>query len=100
MIISLYVKGTVYHPVIPTKAVLNYLYTLLFAETRFGLLRGGFDMLAGVIHADNQYRDLFVYDVMEGVRPDVDAWLLEFMQNHYFSVKEFYKKRDGGIRLR
>jgi len=36
---------------------------------------------------------------MDAVRPDVDAWLLEFVQNHKFSVKDFYEKRDGGIRL-
>jgi len=82
MIITLYVKGTVYHPAIPAKAVLNYLYALLFAETRLGLLRAGFDPMAGVVHADNQYRDSFVYDVMDAVRPDVDAWLFGFVQNH------------------
>jgi CRISPR-associated protein Cas1 len=99
MIIMLYVKGTVYHPAIPAKAMLNYLYTLLFAETRLGLLRAGFDPMAGVVHADNQYRDSFAYDVMETVRPDVDAWLLEFFQNHKFTAKDFYEKKDGGIRL-
>ena len=99
MIITLYVKGTVYHPAIPAKALLNYLYALLFAETRLGLLRAGFDPMAGVVHADNQYRDSFVYDVMEAVKPDVDAWLFGFVQNHLFSMKDFYEKRDGGIRL-
>jgi CRISPR/Cas system-associated endonuclease Cas1 len=55
--------------------------------------------MAGVAHADNQYRDSFVYDVMEPIRPDVDAWLLEFIQNHLFSPKDFNEKKDGGIRL-
>jgi len=55
--------------------------------------------MAGVAHADYPYRDTFVYYVMEAVRLDVDAWLLEFVQNHKFSVKDFYEKRDGGIRL-
>jgi CRISPR/Cas system-associated endonuclease Cas1 len=64
-----------------------------------GLLRVGFDPMAGVVHADNQYRDSFGYDVMEPLRPDIDAWLLEFVQKHIFSTKDFYKKTDGGIRL-
>ena len=55
--------------------------------------------MAGVVHADNQYRDSFGYDVMEAVRPDVDAWLFEFVQNHKFTIKDFYEKKDGGIRL-
>jgi CRISPR/Cas system-associated endonuclease Cas1 len=50
-------------------------------------------------HADDQYRDAFVYDVMEAVRLDVDAWLLELIQNRIFSVEDFYEKRDGGTRL-
>jgi CRISPR/Cas system-associated endonuclease Cas1 len=59
----------------------------------------GFDSMAGVAHADNQYRDSFVYEVMEPIRPDVDAWLLEFLQTHIFSAKDFHEKKDGGIRL-
>jgi CRISPR/Cas system-associated endonuclease Cas1 len=80
-------------------AILYYLYALLYDGTRLGLLRAGFDPMAGVCHTDNQYRDSFVYDFMEAVRPDVDGWLLEFVQNHKFTVKDFYEKRDGGIRL-
>ena len=99
MIITLYVKGSVYHPAIPAKAMLNYLYALLFVETRPGLLRAGFDPMAGIIHADNQYRDSFAYDVMDAIRLDVDAWLMEFVQNHKFTIKDFYETRDGGVRL-
>jgi CRISPR/Cas system-associated endonuclease Cas1 len=49
--------------------------------------------MVGVVHADNPYRDSFAYDVMEPIRPDVDAWLLDFVQNHKFTVKGFIKKR-------
>jgi CRISPR/Cas system-associated endonuclease Cas1 len=59
----------------------------------------GVDPTAGVFHTDKPFRDSFVCDVMEVVRPDVDAWLLEFVQNHKFSAKDFYEKRDGGIRI-
>ena len=46
---------------------------------------------AGVFHTDNLYRDAFAYDVMEAVRSDVDEWLLDFVENHVFSKKEFYE---------
>lgn len=36
---------------------------------------------------------------MEAVRSDINLWLLDFVQNHKFTVKDFYEKRDGGIRL-
>jgi len=55
--------------------------------------------MAGVAHADNPYRASFAYDVMESVRPDVDSWLFDFVQNHKFLTKDFYKKKDGRIRL-
>jgi CRISPR/Cas system-associated endonuclease Cas1 len=64
-----------------------------------GLLRAGFDPMAGIAHADNHYRDSFVYDVMEAVRPYIDEWLLEFINNHVFSKRDFYEKKDGVIRL-
>jgi CRISPR-associated protein Cas1 len=63
------------------------------------LLKAGFDLMAGIVHADNQYRDSFAYDVMEPVRPYVDEWLLEFIKNHVFSKREFYENKDGGVRL-
>ena len=83
----------------PANAMLNYLYALLYTETRLALLRVGLDPTAGIFHADNKYRDSFAYDVLEAVRSDVDVWLLNFVRNHVFSVKDFYEKRDGGIRL-
>jgi CRISPR/Cas system-associated endonuclease Cas1 len=52
--------------------MLNYLYALLFSETRLALLTAGLDPMAGIFHAD-QYRDAFVYNIMEGVRSDVDV---------------------------
>jgi CRISPR/Cas system-associated endonuclease Cas1 len=54
---------------------------------------------AGIFHTKHHFRDWFVYDVMEAVRPDVDAWLLDFVQNHIFSEKDFYEKKDDEIRL-
>jgi hypothetical protein len=36
---------------------------------------------------------------MEAIRSDVDAWLLDFVINRVFSMKDFYEKKDGGIRL-
>jgi len=36
---------------------------------------------------------------MEAVRPDVDVWLFGFVQNHKITAKDFYEKKDGGIRL-
>ncbi len=36
---------------------------------------------------------------MVAVRPKVDGLLLEFIQRHEFTKKDFYEKRDDGLRL-
>jgi CRISPR/Cas system-associated endonuclease Cas1 len=61
------------------------------------LLYAGIDPMAGVIHAGHLYLESFVYDIMEAIRPDVDVWLLEYIQNHTFIIKDLNK--DGGRRL-
>jgi CRISPR/Cas system-associated endonuclease Cas1 len=53
---------------------------------------------ADIFHTDQIYRDSFVYNVIEAVRSDVDAWLLDFTETHVFSRTDFYETRDGGIR--
>ena len=54
--------------------------------------------MASVCYIDH-YRDSFAYDVMEPVWPYVDEWLLDLINNHTFYKRDFYKTRDGGVRL-
>lgn len=83
----------------PGNALLNYLYSLLCAETCIALLGAGFDPYAGIIHADSIYRASFIYDVIETVRPEAEMWLLDFVQSHVFSRKDFYQKPNGSVRV-
>ena len=55
--------------------------------------------MVGIFHVDNQYCDSFGYDVMEGVRSDVDEWLLDFIQKNKFKKKYFTVMPEGNIRL-
>src|ERR1700722_16180184 len=82
----------------PVNAILNYLYALLEAETRIALLTFGLDPGLGFAHVD-AHRDSLALDVMETVRPDVDAWLLGFLTQRPFSTREFLEERDGRCRL-
>jgi CRISPR-associated protein Cas1 len=61
----------------PINAMLNLLYRLLEVEARLACLITGLDPALGVIHADERDRDALVLDLIEPVRPLVDAWLLE-----------------------
>jgi CRISPR-associated endonuclease Cas1 len=83
----------------PANALLNYLYAILEAEARIALLSVGLDPGIGVLHADQRSRDSLACDVMEAVRPQVDAYLLDLLTNHTFSARDFFETRQGICRL-
>jgi CRISPR-associated endonuclease Cas1 len=83
----------------PANALLNYLYAILEAEARIALLTVGLDPGMGVLHADQRSRDSLACDVMEAVRPQVDAYLLQLLQSHPFSARDFFETRQGVCRL-
>jgi hypothetical protein len=83
----------------PANALLNYLYAILEAETRIALLTVGLDPGMGVLHADQRNRDSLACDVMEAVRPQVDAYALQLLETHIFSARDFFETRQGVCRL-
>jgi CRISPR-associated endonuclease Cas1 len=83
----------------PANAILNYLCAVLEAEARIAVLAAGLDPVLGLLHADVQCRDSLVFDVMEPVRPAVDAFLLDFLAHHKFTTSELIERLDGQCRL-
>lgn len=83
----------------PANAILNYLYALLEAETRIAALTMGLDPGLGILHADQPNRDSLVYDLMEPVRPEVDAWLFRLFGERRFSRNDFFETPEGQIML-
>lgn len=83
----------------PLNAILNYLYTLLEVETRFALIARGLDPGLGFFHADTANRQSLAADVMEPVRPHVDAYVLNLARTRTFSAKDFAETREGACRL-
>ncbi len=83
----------------PLNAILNYLYTLLEVETRIALIARGLDPGLALFHADAANRQSLAADVMEPVRPHVDAFVLNLARTRTFSAKDFSETRDGACRL-
>jgi CRISPR-associated endonuclease Cas1 len=83
----------------PANALLNYLYAILEAEARIALLTVGLDPGIGVLHTDQRNRDSLACDVIEAVRPQVDAYVLQLLQSHLFSARDFFETRQGVCRL-
>ena len=83
----------------PQNAILNFCYSLVEAESRLALAALGLDPGIGVLHTDTPARDSLACDLMEVVRPKVDAWLFNWLQKELFARSWFFETREGNCRL-
>jgi CRISPR-associated endonuclease Cas1 len=83
----------------PLNAMLNYLYAVLESESRLALAALGLDPGIGVIHVDTPSRDSFACDLMEAIRPEVDAYLFDWISQQPLRRSWFFEESDGNCRL-
>ena len=83
----------------PANAILNYLYALLESEARLAAVALGLDPGIGFLHVETDARDSLACDLMEAVRPHIDAYLLDWVRRQPFRREWFFEKSDGNCRL-
>jgi CRISPR-associated endonuclease Cas1 len=83
----------------PPNAMLNLLYSLLEAESRLAATALGLDPGLGILHMDTTARDSLACDLMEAVRPEVDAYLLHWTTKQRLNREWFFEQPDGNCRL-
>jgi CRISPR-associated endonuclease Cas1 len=83
----------------PPNAILNYLYAVLESETRLAVASLGLDPGLGFWHVDTPARDSLACDLMEPVRPKVDAFLLDWITREPLKRAWFFEQCDGNCRL-
>jgi CRISPR-associated endonuclease Cas1 len=83
----------------PPNAMLNYLYALLESQATLAAAALGLDPALGVLHADTRYRDNLACDLMEPVRPQLDAYLLDWISTRLMRREWFFEQRNGNCRL-
>src|SRR5437016_10770123 len=83
----------------PANAMLNYLYALLESEARLAAAALGLDPGLGVLHVDAPARDSLACDLMEAIRPQVDAYVLNWILSQPLRREWFFEQRDGNCRL-
>jgi CRISPR-associated endonuclease Cas1 len=83
----------------PPNAMLNYLYAILESEARLAAATLGLDPGIGVMHVDSLSRDSLACDLMEPIRPQVDAYVLEWIRREPIRREWFFEERDGNCRL-
>jgi CRISPR-associated endonuclease Cas1 len=83
----------------PPNAILNYLYAILESESRLAAAALGLDPGLGVLHVDAGNRDSLALDLLEPVRPQVDAYVLDWITRQPFRREWFFEQRNGNARL-
>jgi len=83
----------------PPNAILNYLYAMLESEARLAAAALGLDPGLGVLHVDAGNRDSLALDLLEPARPQVDAYLLDWITRQPLKREWFFEQRDGNCRL-
>src|SRR6185437_1192311 len=77
----------------PPNAMLNYLYALLESEARLAIAALGLDPGLGVMHFDSPSRDSLASDLMEPIRPLVDAYVLDWIARGPLRREWFFEQR-------
>jgi CRISPR-associated endonuclease Cas1 len=83
----------------PVNAILNYLYAVLESESRLAASALGLDPGLGVLHVDTPNRDSLACDLMEPVRPQVDAYVLDWITRYPLKREWFFEQPNGNARL-
>jgi CRISPR-associated endonuclease Cas1 len=83
----------------PANAMLNYLYAILESEASLAAAALGLDPGIGLMHVDSQARASLACDLMEPIRPQADAYLLEWISRQPLRREWFFEQCDGNCRL-
>ena len=83
----------------PPNAILNYCFALAESECRLALSVCGLDPGLGFIHVDTPNRDSLALDLLETVRPAIEAWLLSWITREPLRRSDFFETGSGNCRL-
>lgn len=82
-------RGTKYGATDPINALLNYAYTLGYAECRTACIANGLDPRIGFVHSDKLGRDSLACDVLEMIRHHIDDYVISLIHSRVFTIKDF-----------
>jgi hypothetical protein len=84
----------------PPNALLNYAFALAESECRLALSCCGLDPGIGFVHLDTANRDSLALDLLETIRPSIEAWLLHWITRETLRRSDFFETGSGNCRLR
>jgi CRISPR-associated endonuclease Cas1 len=84
----------------PPNALLNYAFAIAESECRLALSCCGLDPGIGFVHLDSADRDSLALDLLETIRPSIEAWLLHWITREPLRRSDFFETGSGNCRLR
>jgi CRISPR-associated endonuclease Cas1 len=83
----------------PANSLLNYTNAVAESECRLAASACGLDPGIGFIHTDTANRDSLALDLIETIRPAIEAWLLDWLMQEPLRRSDFSEAADGNCRI-
>jgi CRISPR-associated endonuclease Cas1 len=83
----------------PPNSLLNYTNAVAESECRLAASACGLDPGIGFLHTDTANRDSLALDLIETIRPAIEAWLLDWLTSEPLRRSDFSEAADGNCRI-
>jgi CRISPR-associated endonuclease Cas1 len=83
----------------PANSLLNYTNAVAESECRLAAAVCGLDPGIGFIHTDTANRDSLALDLIEVIRPSIEAWLLDWLLREPLRRSDFFETANGHCRI-
>lgn len=83
----------------PANSLLNYMNAVAESECRLAACACGLDPGMGFVHKDTANRDSLALDLIETIRPAIEAWLLNWLTQEPLQRAHFSEVADGNCRI-
>ena len=83
----------------PANSLLNYTNAVAECECRLAACACGLDPGLGFLHTDTANRDSLALDLIETIRPAIEAWILNWLMHEPLRRADFVEASDGNCRL-
>lgn len=89
-------QGTKRYATSPLNAILNYCYSIAYAEAVTACVASGLDPRLGYLHKDSADRASLALDILETVRPVIDRLVIGLVNERVFSHRDFTEATGRG----
>jgi len=83
----------------PANSLLNYTNAIAESECRLAATACGLDPGIGFLHTDTANRDSLALDLIETIRPAIEAWLLDWLISEPLRRSDFSESSDSNCRI-